>query len=138
VVQGLQIDDSELREFTHGMLGSIAEKLGKDFAPFLPHAVEAAFASCSQVRALLHVSSFATCMVACAAISSCSGLGGLLNNSYLSNNLTLAEGKSCCQTARISTHALLIESTSNVAQVPEHRLLSEVLQVDWLNISSCL
>lgn len=49
MVQGLQIDDSELREYTHGMLGSIAEKLGKDFAPFLPHAVEAAFASCSQV-----------------------------------------------------------------------------------------
>ena len=49
VVQGLQIEDSELREYTHGMLGSIAEKLGKDFAPFLPHAVEAAFASRSQV-----------------------------------------------------------------------------------------
>lgn len=48
MVQGLQIEDSELREFTHGMLGSIADKLGKDFAPFLPHAVEAAFASCSQ------------------------------------------------------------------------------------------
>ena len=48
MVQGLQIEDSELREYTHGMLGSIADKLGKDFAPFLPHAVEAAFASCSQ------------------------------------------------------------------------------------------
>ena len=48
VVQGLQIEDSELREYTHGMLGSIADKLGKEFAPFLPHAVEAAFASCSQ------------------------------------------------------------------------------------------
>ncbi|CAL5224745.1 g7478 [Coccomyxa viridis] len=47
-LRGLQIEDSELREFTHGMLGSIADKLGKDFAPFLPHAVEAAFASCSQ------------------------------------------------------------------------------------------
>ena len=40
MVQGLQIEDSELREYTHGMLGSIADKLGKDFAPFLSHAVE--------------------------------------------------------------------------------------------------
>lgn len=48
MVQGLQIEHSELREYTHGMLSSIADKLGKDFAPFLPHAVEAAFASCSQ------------------------------------------------------------------------------------------
>ena len=47
-MQGLQIEDSELREYTHGMLGSIAEKLGRRFAPFLPHAVEAALASCAQ------------------------------------------------------------------------------------------
>ena len=48
LAQGFQVDDSELREYTHGMLGSIADKLGPDFAPFLPHAAEAAFASCSQ------------------------------------------------------------------------------------------
>ena len=58
VLQGLQIEDSELREYTHGMLGSIAEKLGRRFAPFLPHAVEAALASCAQARSgplfLLH------------------------------------------------------------------------------------
>ena len=47
-VQGLQIEDSELREYTHGLLGAIAEKLGRRFAPFLPHAVEAALASCAQ------------------------------------------------------------------------------------------
>ena len=47
-MQGLQIEDSELREYTHGMLGSIAEKLGKSFAPFLHHAVGAALASCAQ------------------------------------------------------------------------------------------
>ena len=56
--QGLQVEDSELREYTHGMLGSIAEKLGRRFAPFLPHAVEAALASCAQARSapacLLH------------------------------------------------------------------------------------
>lgn len=42
------------------MLGSIAEKLGKDFAPFLPHAVEAAFASCSQAMPQFLHSSFTT------------------------------------------------------------------------------
>lgn len=40
------------------MLGSIAEKLGRRFAPFLPHAVEAALASCAQASSapacLLH------------------------------------------------------------------------------------
>ena len=51
--QGLQIESSELREYTHGMLGSIADKLGKEFAPFLPHAAEAAFASCSQASRAL-------------------------------------------------------------------------------------
>ena len=42
------MEDSELREYTHGMLGSVAEALGRRFAPFLPHAVEAALASCAQ------------------------------------------------------------------------------------------
>lgn len=49
-VQGMALDSTELREYTNGMLGHLAEALGEDFTPFLPSAVQAAIASCSQVR----------------------------------------------------------------------------------------
>ena len=45
----MALDHSELREYTNGMLGHLAETLGEEFAPFLPNAVQAAIASCSQV-----------------------------------------------------------------------------------------
>ncbi|BDA47413.1 Importin-4 [Coccomyxa sp. Obi] len=47
-LQGMALDHSELREYTNGMLGHLAETLGEEFAPFLPNAVQAAIASCSQ------------------------------------------------------------------------------------------
>lgn len=49
-MQGLALDNSELREHTHGLLVHTAELLHQDFAPWLPRAVEAALASCAQVR----------------------------------------------------------------------------------------
>ena len=39
--------DSELREYTHGMLSSAATIMGAGFAPWLPAAVEAALKSCA-------------------------------------------------------------------------------------------
>ncbi|KAK9905642.1 hypothetical protein WJX75_003705 [Coccomyxa subellipsoidea] len=47
-LQGMALDNTELREYTNGMLGHLAETLGKEFTPFLPAAVQAAIASCSQ------------------------------------------------------------------------------------------
>lgn len=44
------IENSELREHTHGLLVHTAELLHGDFAPWLPKAVNAALASCAQVR----------------------------------------------------------------------------------------
>jgi hypothetical protein len=52
-LQGMALDDSELREFTNGMLGNIAELLEEEFAPYLPNAVQAAIASCSQVCSVM-------------------------------------------------------------------------------------
>lgn len=48
--QGMALDHTELREYTNGMLGHLAETLGEEFAPFLPNAVQAAITSCSQVQ----------------------------------------------------------------------------------------
>ena len=48
-VQGMSIDDSELREYTHGLFGSMAGVLKQDFQPFLATCVAAALASCEQV-----------------------------------------------------------------------------------------
>lgn len=48
-VQGMSIDDSELREYTHGLFGSMAGVLKQDFQPFLATCVAAALASCDQV-----------------------------------------------------------------------------------------
>lgn len=45
----MSIDDSELREYTHGLFGSIAGVLKQDFQPFLATCVAAALASCEQV-----------------------------------------------------------------------------------------
>lgn len=45
----MSIDDSELREYTHGLFGSIAGVLKQDFQPFLATCVAAALASCNQV-----------------------------------------------------------------------------------------
>ena len=47
--QGMSIDDSELREYTHGLFGSMAGILKQDFQPFLATCVAAALASCQQV-----------------------------------------------------------------------------------------
>lgn len=49
-MQGMALDNTELREYTNGMLGHLAETLGEEFTPFLPAAVQAAIASCSQVQ----------------------------------------------------------------------------------------
>ena len=46
-LQGFQLGDSELREYTHGMLSSAAKIMGAGFAPWLPAAVEAALKSCA-------------------------------------------------------------------------------------------
>lgn len=51
-MQGMALDDSELREYTNGMLGHLAELLEEDFVPYLPSAVQAAIASCSQASSL--------------------------------------------------------------------------------------
>lgn len=55
----MSIDDSELREYTHGLFGSIAAALKQDFQPYLATCVSAALASCNQVSPipylLLHV-----------------------------------------------------------------------------------
>ena len=48
--QGMALDNTELREYTNGMLAHLAETLGEEFHPFLPSAVQAAIASCSQVQ----------------------------------------------------------------------------------------
>lgn len=48
-MQGMSIDDSELREYTHGLFGSMAGVLKQDFQPFLATCVAAALASCEQV-----------------------------------------------------------------------------------------
>lgn len=45
----MSIDDSELREYTHGLFGSMAGILKQDFQPFLATCVAAALASCEQV-----------------------------------------------------------------------------------------
>ena len=45
----MSIDDSELREYTHGLFGSVAGVLKQDFQPFLGTCVAAALASCEQV-----------------------------------------------------------------------------------------
>lgn len=52
--QGMSIDDSELREYTHGLFGSMAAILKQDFQPFLATCVAAALASCNQVSHPLH------------------------------------------------------------------------------------
>lgn len=49
----MALDDSELREYGHGMLGNVAQELGAGFGPYLQPCVEAAIASCSQVSAAL-------------------------------------------------------------------------------------
>ena len=53
MVQGMSIDDSELREYTHGLFGSIAAALKQDFQPYLATCVAAALASCDQVTLTL-------------------------------------------------------------------------------------
>ena len=45
----MSVDDSELREYTHGLFGSIAAALKQDFQPYLATCVAAALASCDQV-----------------------------------------------------------------------------------------
>jgi hypothetical protein len=44
-MQGLQLDSSELREFTYGCFANIAEMMKEDFAPFLPAVMETIFKS---------------------------------------------------------------------------------------------
>ncbi len=46
----MALEDSEVREYGHGMLSNLAQELGPAFAPYLPAAVQAALASCSQAR----------------------------------------------------------------------------------------
>ncbi|KAK9824669.1 hypothetical protein WJX72_012191 [[Myrmecia] bisecta] len=46
--QGLTLDYSELREYTHGMFGMLAKLLGADFVALLPRVVPAALASLAQ------------------------------------------------------------------------------------------
>ena len=55
LLQGLVLDNSELREHNHGLLVHTSELLHGDFAPWLPKAVAAALASCAQVRTLMHL-----------------------------------------------------------------------------------
>ena len=45
----MALDDDELREYGHGMLGNVAQELGAGFGPYLQPCVEAAIASCDQV-----------------------------------------------------------------------------------------
>ena len=45
----MSIDDSELREYTHGLFGSIAGILKQEFQPYLATCVSAALLSCNQV-----------------------------------------------------------------------------------------
>ena len=52
-LQGMSIDDSELREYTHGLFGSIAAVLKQDFQPYLATCVAAALASCDQVSTVI-------------------------------------------------------------------------------------
>ena len=54
-LQGMSVDDSELREYTHGMFGSIAGLLKQDFQPYLATCVAAALASCNQVSSFSHI-----------------------------------------------------------------------------------
>jgi hypothetical protein len=65
----MSIDDSELREYTHGLFGSIAAALKQDFQPYLATCVSAALASCNQVSPipylLLHI---LTCFMTPAAL----------------------------------------------------------------------
>lgn len=49
VAQGLELEYGELREYTHGMFANMAEVLGPDFAPYLPHVVPPAIAACTEV-----------------------------------------------------------------------------------------
>ena len=54
----MSIDDSELREYTHGLFGSIAAALKQDFQPYLATCVSAALASCNQVSPILYSAGF--------------------------------------------------------------------------------
>ncbi|KAK9799405.1 hypothetical protein WJX73_003839 [Symbiochloris irregularis] len=47
-LEGLRIDNTELREHTHGLLVHAAELMHADFVPWLPQAVKAALDSCAQ------------------------------------------------------------------------------------------
>ena len=49
----MALDNEELREYGHGMLGNVAQELGAGFGPYLQPCVEAAIASCDQVASLL-------------------------------------------------------------------------------------
>ena len=46
----MMLDSSELREYTHTLLGHFARLLAADFAPWLERAVAAALGSCAQVH----------------------------------------------------------------------------------------
>lgn len=65
----MSIDDSELREYTHGLFGSIAAALKQDFQPYLATCVSAALASCNQVSPVLYLLLYVlTCFVTPAAL----------------------------------------------------------------------
>ncbi|XP_045817524.1 importin-4-like [Trifolium pratense] len=46
-ISGFGLEYSELREYTHGFFGNVAEILGDNFAQYLPHVVPLAFSSCN-------------------------------------------------------------------------------------------
>ena len=69
VMQGMSIDDSELREYTHGLFGSMAGILKQDFQPFLATCVAAALASCEQVSQQRPLSCLTSHTHACAALA---------------------------------------------------------------------
>lgn len=47
-LQGFQLDDTELKEYTHLMLSNVASGLGHDFAPYLPVAMAHALQSLNE------------------------------------------------------------------------------------------
>lgn len=68
----MSIDDSELREYTHGLFGSMAAVLKQDFQPFLATCVAAALASCEQVSpwplCMIPISPWPLCMISVSAL----------------------------------------------------------------------
>lgn len=68
--QGLELDYTELREYSHGMFAHVAEVLEADFEPYLATVIAAAIHSCQQV----HLSAVLT-RAAMSMLALCSPVG---------------------------------------------------------------